>query len=189
MQYFLHPMPAPSLLSPDQWREIKTVAETGMPLPEVARKFDVSYDMVRKRAHRESWLTLARVESLREKQIKVSSSSRIVPRASEVVASTLEERQNHHREKMHKITSLLTDKAVEAVEEGRLAVTDLSELEKLQKMARLNLDMSTGETGPGVQILFTGSEPSQAQVIDTDADVIDCEDVEDLPDEQGESWV
>jgi transposase len=174
-------MPA-AIMSPAQWREVQTVAETGMHLKDVAAKFGVDYETVRKRAMREEWLTIRRVENLREKQMQTRSLSQNVPKASEVVAETLEERRNHHREMMHRIGLKLAEKAEKNVESGRLDILDVAGLEKLQKVIRLNLDMATGEAGAVQVNLWSGGSSVMAESAER---VIDVESVR----SEAEEWV
>jgi formiminotetrahydrofolate cyclodeaminase len=153
-----------------------------MTFEKVSQIFDVPNGTIRSRASRESWATVERVQQIKG---ALQQKCNATPSGAQLVAQSLVERQEEHREIVHRMMR----KALKNAEKAPPSIENMTDLEKAVKIHRLTLDMSTGETGPGVQILFTGSETQQAQVIEQEVDVIDCEDVEELPEEQGESWV
>lgn len=123
------------------WQEVRSVAETGMPIAEVAKRFEILEGTVRKRAERENWLTNYKVEAL-AKQFALSKKVKTGPSAAQIVAETWEERRTKHREKVHTLFSKLLDEAVESPP----MVENVGDLEKVVKMQRLNLGLDSGET-------------------------------------------
>ena len=143
-------MAAPALSV--NWTEVRSVAESGKLLKQVAELFSISEESVRQRARREKWLTHSAVTMAQKRQ---ASLSRIVtqgPSAIEIAAKDPETLRNHHTERTRRILN----KIWASVEAAPPSIETMADMEKADKMTRLNEGMTTGDAQPAVQLLFTG---------------------------------
>jgi transposase-like protein len=148
------------------WREIRSAVEGGLKVEEVAARYDISATTVRVRAHREGWATVAKVTKLMQLQVKRSETD--APKAAQLVAQSLVERQEEHREIVHRMMR----KALKNAEKAPPSIENMTDLEKAVKIHRLTLDMSTGEAGAVQVNLWSGgasvSQGSTERVIDVE---------------------
>jgi hypothetical protein len=90
-------MAAPMTDSTD-WNAIRSVAESGVLLPEVAERFGLPYERVKKRAQRERWLTVAKVQTLRKRHTEQALSRSVpLPSKEAVLTESLAELGNQVR--------------------------------------------------------------------------------------------
>jgi len=147
-------MPAKSL--DVDYAEARKVAESGVQLKELAATLDVPYATLRQRAHREGWYTKAKVDKIVAGKIPpLPGMSPIVtkrPNSLEITAEMVKRRQDSHTALLERVTK----KIWKRVEEAPPDVESIGDLEKLQKVTRLNLGMSTGEAQQAVQVLIGG---------------------------------
>lgn len=155
-------MGAPSLAGVD-WREVRSACEGGLLVEKAAEVFQIGASTIRARAAREQWATVGRIQKAKVELQRERSVT--APRAHAAIAETLIERQEEHREIMHRMLK----KALSTAEKAPPPIETMGDLEKAAKLHRLTLDMSTGDSAPAVQVLFTGGESSDFRSVTMDA--------------------
>jgi formiminotetrahydrofolate cyclodeaminase len=170
----------PAALAVD-YSEIRRAVETGtVTLQEAAERFDVPFRTIQKRSYREDWLIpsriVAKAKEIEEKRLSQRVSN--TPKALDVAAQSLVERQEEHREIVHRMMR----KALKNAEKAPPSIENMTDLEKAVKIHRLTLDMSTGEAG-AVQVNLWSGGASVSQGL-TER-VIDVENVT----SETEEWV
>lgn len=144
------------------WDEMQSVAETGIPLPEVAARYGVEYEAVRKRAQRGKWLTRAVVHKA-HKRHTLSRAVPTGPNKLQIAVESHEMRRNHLTERTHRLAMRLLDGAGTAADAGTLKCETVRDAVDAVKLARLNLGMDVGEAK--VQLnLWAGSSDCRASV-------------------------
>jgi len=128
-----------------------------MTLYAAAQRFNLPFDTVKKQAKRNGWVTPQRiqrkVEELRAAQgLSPKTSLRVEKGAKtvQIAAETLLSKQEQHRV----IVQQVTEKMWQKVAKAPPSVETVNDLEKLQKVTRLNLDMTTGEPQAVMQVLL-----------------------------------
>ncbi len=147
------------------WPAIQSAVESGKLLAEVSRMFGVSYGAIKKRAFREKWLSPSLVTNARKKHLALSPPVPKPDTLAILAAESPEMLRNHHTERTRRILN----KVWGQVEACPPTVDSIGDLEKVDKMTRLNEGMSTGEPQAVMQVLLgaqTDLRSSQAEVVE-----------------------
>ena len=141
-------MGAPSLAV--NWNEVRSLAESGKLLKEVADLFEISYEAVKKRAAREKWLSPSAVQAAVKRHALLSPIVPMGSKLAEIVANEPEKLRNHHTERTRRILNAMWKQ----VELSPPPIETVGDMEKADKMTRLNEGMTTGEPQAVMQVLL-----------------------------------
>lgn len=149
-----------------QWAEARRAAECGLTLQEVAEDFGVDYETVRKRAQRENWLTVNRLENLLAAQKREDSgnaeTSQIVPKAQILAPDAIEKRlvalHTANKLGLARAAGKGISEAVARMEDGRIEVESLQDLQTLANIAKIAWGGDSNAQN-AVQVNILASEP------------------------------
>lgn len=153
-----------SVISSEAWEEARRAAEAGLSLREVAEEYGVDYETVKKRAQREEWLTVAKLESLlaerKADKLEVSGNSeksRNVPLAAESIVKRLEALHASNKLGLARAAGRGIETALEKMESGEIEVSSLQDLQTLANIAKIAWGGdSNGSSAVQVNVLSSG---------------------------------
>lgn len=132
------------VISSEAWLEARRAAEAGLSLREVAEEYGVDYETVKKRAQREEWLTVSKLESLLadrkadKKELSESSEKSLnVPLASESIVKRLEALHTANKLGLARAAGKGIETALDKMESGEIEVTSLQDLQTLANIAKI----------------------------------------------------
>lgn len=143
---------------PTDWEAMRGVVEAGvMNLYEASKRFGVAFDTAKKQAKRKGWVTPARIQAkmneLKACPPKLSPSMEKGGKIVQIAAETLVDHQKEHTATVRRIMA----KVWRATEKAPPAIETMADMEKADKITRLNEGMNTGEAQAQVQLLFSSS--------------------------------
>ncbi len=163
-------MGAPSL--PVDWQSIRRCAELGVPLKDIAAKFGIQYEAVKKRSQREQWLTPAKIEQARAAVapapaqpglVPLSSlpSSKEAPDSSAIVAGTIAEMGVE-------LKTVTLSKALTAIKRADLASLPIDSWSDAKTAFEIGLKAAgmDSSAGPAVSVIVSSSESAPLVEID-----------------------
>lgn len=171
-------MPA-AILSQDEWKDIRTVVESGISVKAAADQYGLDQYTVWKRAQREGWLTPSKLEKAVQRQREVSKRVQDRPPPAEIIAKSMAEQG----EELRSLALKLSKKGLkDALSNPDLRVESWDDAKKAWEIGAKAAGLDKGE-GASVTVLFgappaetTFQEPDEAQEAEiVDADVIDAD--------------
>lgn len=154
-------MAAPSL--PVDWQSIRRCAELGVPLKDIAAKFGIQYEAVKKRSQREQWLTPAKIEQARAAVAPAPAQPGLVPPSSlppskeapdssAIVAGTIAEMGAQ-------LQTTVLSKTLAALRKADLASLPINSWQDAKLATEVGLKVAGLESsqGPAVSLVFTGT--------------------------------
>ena len=142
------------------WSEIRRCAELGVIIEDVAKRFGVSHEAIRKRSQREKWLLPSRVQKLREEMgiTEVVSGSVQSPPSKEslvpeIVSGTLAEMGAD-------LQTTVMRGTLAALKRANLAALPIDSWGDAKTAVEVGLKVSGLEAqaqGPSLNVLFTGA--------------------------------
>lgn len=155
-------MAAPPL--PVDWQSIRRCAELGVPLKDVAAKFGIQYEAVKKRSQREQWLTPAKIEQARAAVAPAPAQPGLVPASSltpskeppdssAIVAGTIAEMGAQ-------LQTTVLSKTLAALRKADLASLPINSWQDAKLATEVGLKVAGLESagqGPSVNVVFTGT--------------------------------
>jgi hypothetical protein len=155
------------------WSEIRRCAELGVIIEDVAKRFNVSHEAIRKRSQREKWLLPSRVQKLREEMgitEAVSGSVQSPPTKDsvvpEIVSGTLAEMGAD-------LQTTVMRGTLAALKRANLAGLPIDSWSDAKTAVEVGLKVSGLESqaqGPSLNVLFTNA-PSPLVEIDASQSV------------------
>ena len=153
-----------SVITLEAWEEARRAAEAGLSLREVAEDYGVDYETVKKRAQREEWLTVAKLESLlaerKADKLEVSENSeksRNVPLAAESIAKRLEALHTANKLGLARAAGKGIETALDKMESGEIEVSSIQDLQTLANIAKIAWGGdSNGGNAVQVNVLSSG---------------------------------
>lgn len=172
-------MPAISVLTKEEWREVRSAVEAGVPMREVAKRYDVEIETLTKRAQREKWATqTAREKAFKEHLAKsggdngLSTERPVRPSAITVIAATRAEN-----------VEILKDEGikwgVEVVRNARKTLTTPNSFADVKAAVDVAAKLAGigNDGGASVTVLFGGSPAAletravDVETVQSDSDV------------------
>ena len=158
------------VLTDEQWAEARRCAEIGMTLKEVAEDFGVEYEAVKKKAQRENWLTIFKLERMlaetkeaeREVSVKSEKSPKVLD-SSLSSSSSIEKRllafHTANKLGLARAAGKGIETALELMESGEIKPTSLQDLKTLADVAKI----AWGGDAPAqaVQVNVLSSQPME----------------------------
>ena len=152
------------------WSEIRRCAELGVIIEDVAKRFGVSHEAIRKRSQREKWLLPSRVQKLREEMgiTEVVSGSVQSPPSKEslvpeIVSGTLAEMGAD-------LQTTVMRGTLAAIKRANLASLPIESWGDAKTAVEVGLKVSglesQAQAGPSLNVLFTGAS---APLVEIDA--------------------
>lgn len=152
-----------SVISSEAWEEARRAAEAGLSLREVAEEYGVDYETVKKRAQREEWLTVAKLESLlaerkADKEVSENGEKSLnVPLAAESIVKRLEALHASNKLGLARAAGRGIETALEKMESGEIEVSSLQDLQTLANIAKIAWGGdSNGGSAVQVNVLSSG---------------------------------
>jgi hypothetical protein len=158
------------VLTDEQWQEARRCAEIGMTLKEVAEDFGVEYEAVKKKAQRENWLTIFKLEKMlaetKEKEAKLSENTEKSPKVLDSSLSSsgsIEKRllafHTANKLGLARAAGKGIETALELMESGEIKPTSLQDLKTLADVAKI----AWGGDAPSqaVQVNVLSSQPME----------------------------
>ena len=140
------------------WQSIRRCVELGVPLKDAAEKFNVTYEAVKKRNQRESWITPAKIEHLRA-DVPPSSPTAISPA---IVAGTIAEMGAE-------LKTVTLSKALTAIKRADLASLPIDSWSDAKTAFEIGLKAAglDSQAGPAVSVIVSSAD--SAPLIEIDA--------------------
>ena len=145
------------------WSEIRRCAELGVIIEDVAKRFNVSHEAIRKRSQREKWLLPSRVQKLREEMgiaEAVSGSVQLPPTKDsgvpEIVSGTLAEMGAD-------LQTTVMRGTLAALKRANLSSLPIDSWSDAKTAVEVGLKVSGLEAqagGPSLNVLFASAPPS-----------------------------
>jgi len=156
------------VLTDEQWQEARRCAEIGMTLKEVAEDFGVEYEAVKKKAQRENWLTIFKLERMlaetKEKEAKLSENSeksRKVLDSSLSSSGSIEKRllafHTANKLGLARAAGKGIETALELMDSGEIKPANLQDLKTLADIAKIAWGGDT--QAQAVQVNVLSSQP------------------------------
>jgi hypothetical protein len=160
------------------WKGIRTLVESGLPVAEVARHYKVLPQVIDKRRRAERWLTPARVESMRREierhQTEVFARSGRALGPEEVKARVWDERSERWKERL----AAIVDETLDSVDSERASgmVREIKDLKGVLEIARtLTGEQAQEDKAAAQQVAVNIGFLRSARPIQMSTDVIDVE--------------
>lgn len=159
-------MPAISVLSPEEWREVQTAVESGVTYEQAERQFGVDAQTIRTRAHRQKWMTPGKlekaIEAQRLKRNEISPSEK--PKALAVIANSRAENVEMLKDEGIKWGLKVVQNAGKSLTTPNSFADVKAAVDVAAKLAGIGND-----SGSSVTVLFGGSPAAlEARVVDVE---------------------